>query len=113
MTQPVEPRCYYNNIMLEDALQNWSLRQYLLDDDTKERGQISRYTDGRDFIPSRGWRLFLFSTEFRPALEPTQPLSRGVQRPGREADHSPPSSAEVKNGGAVPPLPRTSLWRNA
>jgi hypothetical protein len=40
----------------------------------------------------------------RPALGPTQPpirwvpgdLSPGVKRPGREADHSPPSSAEVK-----------------
>jgi hypothetical protein len=29
----------------------------------------------------------------------------GVKRPGREADHSPPSSAEVRNGGAIPPLP--------
>jgi hypothetical protein len=40
-----------------------------------------------------------------PALEPTQPpiqrvpgaLSPGVKREGREADHSAPSSAEVKN----------------
>jgi hypothetical protein len=29
-----------------------------------------------------------------------------VKRPGREANHSPASSAEVKNGGAVPPQPR-------
>jgi hypothetical protein len=28
-----------------------------------------------------------------------------LKRPGREADHSPSSSAEVKNGGAIPPLP--------
>jgi hypothetical protein len=41
----------------------------------------------------------------RTALGPTQPpiqwvpgaLSLGVKRPGREAHHSPPSSAEVKN----------------
>jgi hypothetical protein len=41
----------------------------------------------------------------RTALGPTQPpvqwvlgaLSLGVKRPGREADHSPPSSVEVKN----------------
>jgi len=42
----------------------------------------------------------------RPALEPTQPpvqwvpgvLSPGVKaRQGRDADHSPPSSAEVEN----------------
>jgi hypothetical protein len=32
-------------------------------------------------------------------------LSLGVQRLGREADHSPPSSAKVKNGEAIPPLP--------
>jgi hypothetical protein len=34
-----------------------------------------------------------------PASYPTVPgnLSLGVKRPGREADHSPPSSAEVKN----------------
>jgi hypothetical protein len=39
----------------------------------------------------------------RPAPRPTQPpvqwvkgLSRGRMRPGRDADHTPPSSAEVK-----------------
>jgi hypothetical protein len=34
-----------------------------------------------------------------------------IKRQGCEADHSPPSSAEVKNGGAIPPLPDTFLWR--
>jgi hypothetical protein len=37
----------------------------------------------------------------------------GVKRQGREAVHSPPSSAEVKNGGAVPPLPRMPSWYSA
>jgi hypothetical protein len=44
-------------------------------------------------------------TASRTALGPTQPpiqwvsgvLSLGVKRPGREADHSLPSSAEVRN----------------
>jgi hypothetical protein len=31
--------------------------------------------------------------------------SPGVKRPVREAYHSPPSNAEVKNGGAIPLLP--------
>jgi hypothetical protein len=31
-----------------------------------------------------------------------------VKWQGHEADHSTPSSAEVKNGGAIPPLPLTS-----
>jgi hypothetical protein len=49
--------------------------------------------------------LFLLATASRPALGPTQPpiqwqsgiLPRGVKRPEREAEYSPPSSAEVKN----------------
>jgi hypothetical protein len=46
----------------------------------------------------------IFSTASRPALGSTQPLNQwvpgvlspGVKRPGRETDHSPPASAEVK-----------------
>jgi hypothetical protein len=52
----------------------------------------------------------------RPALGPTQPRIQclpGIKRPGREADHSPPSSAGVKNGGAIPPLPHASSWHSA
>jgi hypothetical protein len=48
--------------------------------------------------------IFLFDTASRPALGLTQPpiqwvagvLSLGVKRPGPDADHSPPSSAEFK-----------------
>jgi hypothetical protein len=47
---------------------------------------------------------FLFSKSSRPALGFTQPpiqwvpgaLSSGLKQPGREAEHSPPASAEVK-----------------
>jgi hypothetical protein len=47
---------------------------------------------------------FLFFKSSRPALRSTQPpiqwvpgaLSPGIKRPGREAVHSPPTSAEVK-----------------
>jgi hypothetical protein len=35
----------------------------------------------------------------------------GVKRPGREADHSPSSSANVKKDGAIPSPPHTSPWR--
>jgi hypothetical protein len=37
----------------------------------------------------------------------------GVKRPGREPGHSPTSSAEVENGGAIPPLPNTSSYNFA
>jgi hypothetical protein len=32
------------------------------------------------------------------------PLGTGVKRPRRDADHSPPSSVQVKKDGATPPL---------
>jgi hypothetical protein len=40
-------------------------------------------------------------------------LSLRVERPGREADHSPPCSAKVRMRGAIPPLLSTSSWRGA
>jgi hypothetical protein len=57
----------------------------------------------------------------RAALGPTQPpirwvtgaLSLGVKRSGREADHSPPSSAEVKKREAIHPFPNMPSWRGA
>jgi hypothetical protein len=59
-----------------------------------------------------GWGNLIFSTACRPALGPTEPtfqrvpgaIPPKVKRPGRETDHSLPSSAEVKNVGAIPPL---------
>jgi hypothetical protein len=57
------------------------------------------------FDSLRGLGIFLFTTASRTAQRPTQPpiqwvpgpLSLEVKRSGRESDHSPPSSAEVKN----------------
>jgi hypothetical protein len=37
----------------------------------------------------------------------------GLKRPGREVDRSPLSSAEVKKGGAIPPLPNMSSWHSS
>jgi hypothetical protein len=50
------------------------------------------------------------------ALGPTQPLiqevlrtlSPGLKRQGHEANHSLQFNAEVKNNGAIPPLPHMS-----
>jgi hypothetical protein len=65
------------------------------------------WTTGRSgFDPRQGQRIFPLTSVSRPALRPTQPpvqwvpgvLSPGVKaRPGLDADHSPPSSAEVVN----------------
>jgi hypothetical protein len=59
----------------------------------------------------------LFSSPQSPNQAQSAPLQwapgspfLAVKRPRREADHSPPSSAEVKNGGAIPPLPHLPSW---
>jgi hypothetical protein len=62
---------------------------------------------------SAGKEIFLFPTGSIPDLGPGQSLiqwipgglSPGVNWPEGEADHSSPSSAEIKNGGAIPPFP--------
>jgi hypothetical protein len=63
------------------------------------------WTTGVQFN-SRHSTIFLFSTASRPTSGPTHPplqwitraISSWVKRPGREADHSPPSGPEVKGG---------------
>jgi hypothetical protein len=61
-----------------------------------------------------GARHFFFTTASRPALGPTQPhvqwvpeaLSLEVKRPGRGADYSPKSSAEIKNAWSYTSTPQ-------
>jgi hypothetical protein len=69
------------------------------------------------FDSRRELGIFLFTTLSRTSLEPIQPPiqrvsgvpSLGVKRPGREADHSPPSSAEVKNAWSYTSTPPIRL----
>jgi hypothetical protein len=68
----------------------------------------------RGFDSRRGLGGFLFSIASRPALGLTEPPiqwiqgypSPAVKRPGREADHSPLSSAEVKNAWTCTSTPQ-------
>jgi hypothetical protein len=50
---------------------------------------------GRSFILGRV-KNFLFSMSTMPIQRVLGALSPGVKRPGREVDHSPPASAEIK-----------------
>jgi hypothetical protein len=88
---------------------------------TKSLGQ-SEGLDDRGFESRQRLGIFLFTTASRPALGPLQPptqwvpgsLSLGVKREGREADHSSPSSAEVKNAWSYTSNPpKTPSWRGA
>jgi hypothetical protein len=67
--------------------------------------------DGQGLIPARTF-LHSIQTGSGANLDSCPVGTRGsfpwVKQPEREADHSPPSSAEVKNDGAIPPLPHIS-----
>jgi hypothetical protein len=74
---------------------------------------------GRNSSPCRV-KNFHFSTSSSPALGYTQPpvqwvqgSFRGVKRKGREADHSPPTTAEVKNAWIYTTTPHTFSWGSA
>jgi hypothetical protein len=76
----------------------------------------------RFLFSAGGVGIFLFITTSRMSLGPTQPpiqwvsgaLSLGVKRQGREADHSPPSSAVVKECVELYfHSPNTPSWRGA
>jgi hypothetical protein len=89
-------------------------------------GWFSRYSDdlrvvGPGFSFRHGQEIFLYSIASRPDLGPNQPpiqwvpgaLSLEVKRSRREDDQSPPSSADVKNGGVIRLISDTSAWRGA
>jgi hypothetical protein len=111
---------YYSGI-----LGNCQLRTSLIDETGIIQYQLSQYSDGlratgSGFDSRQGNEIFVYSTASRPALGPTQPPIQwvpgnrlvGVKWPERESNHSPPSTAEVKNGGAVPSL-YISSWHGA
>jgi hypothetical protein len=74
------------------------------------------------FESRQGMGIFLFTTASGMALEPIQPPIQRVpgafslegKRPGREADHSPSSRAEVKECVELYlHSPSTPSWRGA
>jgi hypothetical protein len=97
----------------------WQFKQilqfYILTSPHYKPGWLSRYSDwvragrtsGRSSVPAT-IKNFLFASS-SPALGSTQPPIQwvpGVKRPGREANHSPPTSAEVNkilNYTSTPP----------
>jgi hypothetical protein len=83
-------------------------------------GPLAGRSRNRGSIPGKGKKFSLLhkiqtGSGTHPAsyLMDTGSLSPEVKRSGRETDNSPPSNAEVKYGGAIPPLLHASSWRSA
>jgi hypothetical protein len=80
---------------------------------------VTRLRAGRPGLnPGKGnGGILLFATASRPVRGPTEPniqrvagdLTTGVKWSGREADYSPPYSAEVKNSWNYTSTPSVSL----
>jgi hypothetical protein len=97
-----------------------------LDWDQTRLGYLSRYRDGLRGqtdaapFPAGAWDFsLLHSVQTWPAAHlssypiSTWVISSGVKRQVCETDNSSPTSAEVKNGGGITPLPHMSSWHNA
>jgi hypothetical protein len=74
-------------------------------------------SEGSGFESRQGLGIFIFTTASRPALGTNQPPIQwvpgafylGAKRPSREADHPPPSSAEVKKACSYTSTPTIRL----
>jgi hypothetical protein len=66
--------------------------------------------DGRGSICGVNFSLLNSIQTGSGPIEPLIQWVPGVKQSGREADHSSPSTAEIKNGEAITPRPHTSSW---
>jgi hypothetical protein len=69
------------------------------------RRSVGLWAERPCFDSRQGQEIYFSSTASRPALGYRRFFPLEVKLPRHEADHAPPSVAEVKNGGAIPPLP--------
>jgi hypothetical protein len=75
--------------------------------------------DGVRFLEGEIYFSLLHTVQTESGAHPAScPMDSGLSFPGgkatgREANHSPPSSVDVKNYVAIPPLPHVSSWCSA
>jgi hypothetical protein len=100
--EPLQP---FAGSAAEDLRQDGKCLVPNKNEESDGNGKFGRPGD-RGSIPGEGKGIFPLASVSRPALGPIQPhvqwvpgvLSTGVKaRTGRDADHSPPSTAEVEN----------------
>jgi hypothetical protein len=102
------------------SLLRWYIVELLTGSGNSSVVIVTGLTTGICFPLEAGdFSFLLHSVQIDPEAHPasyqmvTGDFSPGHEPPGHEADRSPPSSAEVKNGGAIPPPLHTSSWNGA
>jgi hypothetical protein len=124
------PPAAYSTVMFGESHIKAFLRSVFLNEELLQKKNVieactvSRHSDGLRagqprFDSRQEQESFLYFTASRPALGPIQSpiqwvpaaIFSGLKRTRREVDHSSPSSAEVNNGGAIPPLPYVFMAR--
>jgi hypothetical protein len=78
----------------------------------RPRGRSLSPGEVKNFYFSKSSRLALGSAQIPIQWVPGA-FSLGVKRPGREVDHSPPTSADVKKMWIYTSTPYTPSWRSA
>jgi hypothetical protein len=88
----------------------WILSRFFQICNSKLILNTSRYSDGLDGPGSIPGSVRYFSSCQPPIQWVPGVILPVVKRLGIKDYHSPQTSAEVEEGGAVPPLPHTSSW---
>jgi hypothetical protein len=106
--------CHYNNLLYSSKQISGS--EIFISGDNSVDIATGYGLDGRSSISGRSKRFFCSPQSQERLCGPPNRLSNGNtgsssegKAAGGEIDHSLSYSAEVKNGGAVPPFPRVSL----
>ena len=94
----------------QQSISLWSISTSILGAWITQSVQWLRYAlDGPGFKTRNEQEIFPISKTSKPALGPTHRSFLGVKRPGRDADHSSPTSAEVKDGWSYTSTPTICL----
>jgi hypothetical protein len=96
--------CYWDEMRIRSRLRLYSCHAPILWDSSvgTATGLWAARSRNRDSVPGRNIQI-----RSRALTMGTEgwPVSTGIKRPRREADHLLQSTAEVKNGGAILPVP--------
>jgi hypothetical protein len=104
---------------MADRCEEWTENNYfpVIENEAGIAQSVQRRAGRSGFDSRKGQAIsLLYSVQSGSGAHPAPYLvstGGGGGRQGRETDDSSPSSSDVRNGGAIPPLPHMSSWHSA